>query len=238
MPSMTTDERRESTLNLDRLSEAVRLCSACPLGTQGTGVPGMVVVGQGQTEPDVDLGASEHGSVMILGEAPGGVEMARGLPFQGGSGQLLHSLLKEAGLTSYYVSNIAKHRPWVVKGKQQAPDKVAIEACAPFLRAEFDLVKPAKLILLGKTAAKLVCKSNFSMKDMVNTTTTYQVEQVHWESPGLPTLVLYHPAHFLYNRTAPWIQKQVSEWKRAVRMFLGDRPPEYRIEKVRCETHG
>ena len=166
---------------------------------------------------------------MVLGEAPGGVEMARGRPFVGGSGQLLHSLLKEAGLTRYYVSNIAKHRPPVVKGKQQAPDKVTIEACSPFLRAEFEVVKPTKLILLGKTAGKLVCEGNFSMGKVVNQ--TYEYERI-------PTLLLLHPAYFLHNRTAPWIQKALREWKASVRMFLGDRPPEYQIEKVRCEAHG
>ena len=118
-----------------RLAEAVRLCEACPLGVQGRGVPGMWC-GEAQD-------ASDGESVMVLGEAPGGVEMARGQPFVGGSGQLLHSLLKEVGLTRYYVSNIAKHRPWVVKGKQQAPDAVAIKACGPFLKQEFALIKPA-----------------------------------------------------------------------------------------------
>ncbi len=220
-------------MSYDRLAEAVRMCEACPLGVQGRGVPGMWA-GEAPSAPGAEV-------VMVLGEAPGGVEMARGQPFVGGSGQLLHSLLKEAGLTRYYVSNIAKHRPWVVKGKQQAPDKVAIEACAPFLRAEFDLVKPAKLILLGKTAAKLVCEGNFSMKDKVNTTFT-TAPNLFTGSPSyrdtIQGLVLYHPAHFLYNRTAPWIQKQVSEWKRAVRMLLGDRPPEYQIERMRCKTHG
>ena len=209
-------------MSYDRLAEAVHLCEACPLGVQGRGVPGMW--------SDGALSASGEEVVMVLGEAPGGVEMARGQPFVGGSGQLLHSLLKEAGLTSYYVSNVAKHRPWVVKGKQQAPDKVAIEACAPFLRAEFELVKPVKLILLGKPAAKLVCEGNFSMGKVVNR--TYKAED------GLDVLVLYHPSYFLHSRTAPWIQKQISEWGRAVRMFLGDRPPEYAIEQVRCETHG
>ena len=180
--------------------------------------------GKALSEPDGE-------GVMVLGEAPGGVEMARGQPFVGGSGQLLHSLLKEAGLTRYYVSNVSKHRPWVVKGKQQPPDAVAIKACGPFLRVEFELVKPTKLILLGKTAAKLVMDGNFAMKDVVNQ--TFRCKK--W---GLvPTLVLYHPAHFLYNRTAPWIQKQISEWKRTLRMFLGDRPPEYAIEKVECKTH-
>jgi len=177
---------------------------------------------------------------MILGEAPGGVEMARGLPFQGGSGQLLHSLLKEVGLTAYYVSNIAKHQPPKVKGKQQAPDKVAVEACAPFLRAEFDLVRPAKLILLGKTAAKLVCEGNFSMAKVVNQTFALEapwLQEPERSVPHVPVLTLYHPAHFLYNRTAPWIQKQVREWKQAVGLFLGDKAPTYRIERVRCETH-
>lgn len=200
---------------------------------------------------------------MILGEAPGGVEMAKGEPFVGGSGQLLRSLLQEVGLTSYYLSNIAKHQPPKVKGKQQAPDAVTVAACAPFLRAEFELVKPTKLILLGKTAAKLVCAGNFSMGGVVNQTYEYHTTRAGCGTcrgqgavlinppndcdfvpcptcgmdESIPTLLLYHPAHFLYNRTAPWIQKQVSEWKRAVKMFLGDRPPEYRIERVRCEAH-
>ena len=224
--------------SLDRLAEAVRLCQACPLGVMGRGVPGTWV--------DFNPAAPER--VLVLGEAPGGVEMAKGEPFVGGSGQLLRSLLLEVGLTSYYLSNIAKHQPPKVKGKQQAPDKVAVEACAPFLRAEFELIRPSKLLLLGKTAAKLVCTGNFSAKDVVNQTYKYgpcdhdHLCPIHENGVcpvnQLPTLVLYHPAHFLYNRTAPWIQKQVREWKGAVRMFLGDRPPVYRVERVRCETHG
>ena len=179
-----------------------------------------------------DLVASGGEVVMVLGEAPGGVEMARGQPFVGGSGQLLHSLLKEAGLTRYFVSNVSKHRPPVVKGKQQAPDKVAVEACAPFLRAEFEMVKPTKLILLGKTAAKLILDGNFAMKDVVNTTHSTTDACV-----PVPTLILYHPSYFLHSRTAPWIQTQISAWKRALRMFLGDRPPEYAVERVRCGVH-
>ena len=202
-------------MSYDRLCEAVRMCEACPLGTQGRGVPGMYV-------------GDEAPTMMVLGEAPGGVEVAQGKPFVGGSGQLLHSLLKEAGLTSYYVSNIAKCRPWVVRGKQQAPDKAAIEACAPFLRAEFDLIRPSKLVLLGKTAAKLVCEGNFAMKDVVNQTFEYK---------GIPTLVLYHPSYFLRSRTAPWSQKQIREWKGAVRLFLGDKAPVYQVERVLCPTH-
>jgi len=163
------------------------------------------------------------------------VEQERGKPFVGQSGELLHSMLKEAGLESYYVSNIAKHQPFKDShGKQQAPSKTEIEACAPFLRAEFDLIRPAKLILLGKTAAKLYYTGNFSMKDIVNQTFRFHVAGGPW----LDGIVLYHPAYFLRQRTAPWIQKQISDWKRAVRMFLGAKAPTYRIKRVRCEAHG
>ena len=151
---------------------------------------------------------------------------------------MLHSMLKEVGLTSYYVSNIAKHQPFKSKGKQQAPDKVTVEACAPFLRAEFDLVRPAKLILLGKTAAKLVCEGNFSMGKVVNQ--TFDTWGMRVEPPvpmSVPALILYHPSYFLRQRTAPWIQKAVREWKGAVRLFLGDKAPTYRIERVLCPTH-
>lgn len=241
--------------SLDRLAEAVRACRACPLGTTGQGVPGMWSEGalnasQGELKHHPECKPPYYGGgtkecisrcqaellVMILGEAPGGVEMARGKPFVGQSGELLHSLLKEVGLTSYYVSNIAKHQPPKVKGKQQAPDSVAVEACAPFLRAELDLVRPDRLLLLGKTAAKLVCEGNFSMGSVVNQ--TFKLKDsfcaIH---AGIPTLVLYHPSYFLRSRTAPWVQKQVNEWKRAVRLFLGDKAPTYRIERVRCEAH-
>ena len=161
-----------------------------------------------------------------------------------------------------YLSNIAKHQPFKDRqGKQQAPSKTEIEACAPFLRAEFDLVRPARLILLGKTAAKLVVDGNFSMGKVVNQTFEYHViwascetcgrrsfEPREWPEGttacpacsmdgGIPTLILYHPAYFLRQRTAPWIQKQIRDWKSAVRLFLGAKAPTYQIERVECETH-
>lgn len=217
-----------------RLAEAVRACQACPLGGMGHGVPGMWSDGQ--------YSASRDRRVMVLGEAPGGVEMIQGKPFVGQAGELLHSLFEEVGLTSYYISNIAKCRPPVMRGKQQAPDKVTIEACAPFLRTEFELVRPTHLLLLGKTAAKLVVDGNFGMKDVVNTTidamtgaTSNTDGTARWITT--PTLILYHPSYFLRSRTAPWVQKQMREWKQAIKLFFGAEVPKYRIEEVHCEVH-
>jgi len=252
----------DQDMSLDRLSEAVSMCSACALGARGKGVPGMLVLPENQTPTGSDL----VGAVIVLGEAPGAIEQERGQPFVGQSGELLHSMLKECGLESYYVSNIAKHQPFKDKhGKQQAPSKTEIEACAPFLRAEFDLVKPAKLILLGKTAAKLVVDGNFSMGKVVNQTFEYGGKntlnlltdtkhhlchgdmdghtcllgecEIHYPKKAIPTLILYHPAYFLRQRTAPWIQKQIRDWKSAVRLFLGAKAPTYQIEEVKCEIH-
>ena len=231
--------------SLTRLSEAVSICSACALGTRGKGVPGMLVLPPQSILSDGTLSVSRDNLVMVLGEAPGAVEQERGKPFVGQSGELLHSMLNEVGLTSYYVSNIAKHQPFKDRqGKQQPPSKTEIEACAPFLRAEFDLIRPAKLILLGKTAAKLMVEGNFSMGKVVNQTYEYEFETVPRDSPSggasvsLPTLILYHPSYFLRQRTAPWIQKQIRDWKSAVRLFLGAKAPTYQIERVRCDTHG
>ncbi len=237
-------------MTLDRLSEAVSTCKACALGTRGHGVPGRWSDGAlSALEHHPECKPPYHGGmgpcisrcqagplVMILGEAPGAVEQERGKPFVGQSGELLHSMLEEVGLTSYFISNIVKHQPFKDKhGKQQEPSKVEIKACAPFLRAEFDLIQPSKLILLGKTAAKLVKVGNFSMKDVVNTTQSWGFEATN---AMIPVLYLYHPAYFLRQRTAPWIVKQMSDWKRSVRMFMGDRPPTYQIERVRCAVHG
>ena len=72
----------------------------------------MTVLPEGQTSSDVAVAVSPDDLVMVLGEAPGAVEMERGKPFVGQSGELLHSMFKECGLESYYVSNIAKHQPY------------------------------------------------------------------------------------------------------------------------------
>ncbi len=241
-------------MDLDRLSEAVRLCKACPLGTRGHGVPGMWCG---------DDPVAADGTLMVVGEAPGAVEMERGKPFVGQSGELLHAMFEECGLTTYYVSNIVRHQPYRDRnGKQQAPSKTEIEACAPFLRAEFDLIRPSLLILLGKTATKLVVEGNFSMGKVVNQTYEYGAEPCEkcrgtgvrhaageptqelcgecsgeGGKEGIPTLILYHPSYFLHQRTAPWIQKQIRDWKSAVRLFLGAKAPTYQIEEVKCEVH-
>lgn len=219
------------------LTEMVRQCRACPLGFRGDGVPGEYVGHiPNPDHPLTDTAGHylELPEVMVIGEAPGRVEQEEGRPFVGDSGQLLRALLEECGVDSYYLTNVVKHRPPVTigwKGKQEKPNAAAIKACAGFLEAEMEMVRPMKLILLGNVAACriLALPGNTAMKEMVNRV---------FEQGGDKALVLYHPAYFLHARTAPWVNKALSDFKRSLRNFMGAPIPHYAIEKVDCSTHG
>src|SRR3989337_2817653 len=212
----------------------IQECTACPLAWRGKGVPGEYV---GEVTEHIGLERT-----VVIGEAPGAVEQAEGRPFVGDSGQLLRSLLADCGLTAYYLTNIVKHRPNAKSGKQQPPDETATRACSPWLRAELVSVRPSKIILLGKVAAKWFTPGLMfsSMSDSVgknpSVVSIVNSEFTHAEYPGVRFLVLYHPAYFLHSRTAPWINRAVNDWKRAVRNFLGAEIPYYQIEKVECAT--
>lgn len=201
------------------LCEAVKQCRACPLGAQGLGVPGEFI------------GPNPQPEIMAILEAPGGIEQEVGRPVWGESGQLFRTLMDECGVKSYYVTNVAKHRPLVLKGKQQRPDAVAIKACGGFLDAEITMVRPSRLILCGNVAASRILgvPGNTAQSALVNR--VFEAELPYGKAP---TLVLYHTAYFLHNRTSVWVNKQINDWKRALRNFLGADIPHYNIEEVRC----
>ncbi len=225
-------------MSYETLTQMVRACEACPLGERGVGVPGEYV-GDQPLNAALDLGiptdATVYGvrDVMVIGEAPGGTEQHAGRPFIGSSGQLLRTMLADCGLESYYITNIAKHRPWVENRKQQAPSKDTIKACSGWLLAEWKMVEPKKVILLGATAAKevLKLKGNPSQSSLVNRVYPFPFS-------AATALVLFHPAYFLHNRTARYVQKNINDWQRALRNFLGADLPTYPIEKVECIIHG
>lgn len=208
------------------LVDLVRTCKTCPLGVKGVGVPGAYFLGGSRVQHRAE-GEGEP-ELMIIAEAPGDVEQDQGWPVMGSSGELMHAMLNEVGVMFYYVTNVAKHQPWKVRGKQQPPDSVAIKACSPYLDLELAMTRPSRLLLLGKTAAKLALPGNISIGKEVGTTVEYR---------GLPTLILYHPAYFLYNRTSRWANKGMKDWKKAVRVFMGGRPDKYKVEEVKCEIH-
>jgi uracil-DNA glycosylase family protein len=142
---------------LDELRRAAARCTACPLHELGT----QTVFGEGPAEADL----------MLVGEQPGDVEDREGHPFVGPAGGILDKALKEAGIErgDAYVTNVVKHFKWTPKGKRrihQTPKAEEIQACAPWLEAEMEVVDPEVLICMGATAVRAVIGSKAKvMKD-------------------------------------------------------------------------
>jgi DNA polymerase len=132
---------------LKSLQEAAAGCTACPLHETGT----QTVFGEGL----------KRARLMLIGEQPGDREDIEGNPFVGPAGRILDEALAEAEIDrgDAYVTNVVKHFKWTPKGKRrihQAPRAEEIKACAPWLKAELDVVDPELMVCLGATAVRAV----------------------------------------------------------------------------------
>ena len=142
------------TTELDELRDSALSCRGCDLYRDAT----QTVFGAGA--PDA--------RIVVVGEQPGDIEDRRGAPFVGPAGKLLDRAIDDAGLDRghMYVTNAVKHfkhRP-AAPGKRrihQTPDRVEIVACRPWLVAEFALLKPEAIVVLGATAAKALLGPSF-----------------------------------------------------------------------------
>ncbi len=94
---------------------------------------------------------------MFVGEGPGESEDLRGEPFVGRAGQLLTQLIEGIDLTraDVYIANVVKCRP--PGNRDPRPDE--IEACAPWLDRQLDLVRPRVIVTLGNFATKLLLQT-------------------------------------------------------------------------------
>src|SRR3954468_24095032 len=129
--SVTPDERRRT---LDQIAAEVAVCTRCPLHETRT----LAVPGEGS--PDTE--------VVFVGEGPGYNEDQQGRPFVGAAGALLNDLLKQIGWRrqDVYITNVVKCRP---PGNRD-PEPYEIEACAPFLKRQLEVLDPAVVVTLGR----------------------------------------------------------------------------------------
>ena len=121
-----------------QLMEQVNACEKCRLCQSRN----HVVPGEGDP----------HARLMFIGEGPGQEEDRRGRPFVGRSGELLTRMIHAIGLerSEVYICNIVKCRP--PQNRNPEPDEAA--ACLGYLRAQFALVRPRVVVLLGKVACQ------------------------------------------------------------------------------------
>ena len=95
---------------------------------------------------------SVQARIMLIGEAPGKDEDAKGQPFVGRAGQLLDRMLAAIGLgeADVYITNLVFWRP----PGNRTPSPEEVQVCQPFVERQIELLAPELLIFLGNAAAK------------------------------------------------------------------------------------
>ena len=156
------------------LRDAVAACQQCALAGSRT----QTVFGRG----------SETARLLVLGEAPGAEEDARGLPFVGRAGQLLDRMLAALGLDEeqFYIANVLKCRP---PGNRN-PTADEAHTCAPWLERQIDLLSPELIVAVGKVAAQRLLGEDAPLYKLRG--------RVHRYGPrSIPVIVTYHPSYLL-----------------------------------------
>lgn len=132
--------------------------------------------------------------VMIVGEAPGAEEDARGLPFVGRAGQLLDRMLAVIGLSrqeNVYITNLIYWRP---PGNRD-PSPIEMQMCAPFLLRQIELKKPKLLLTAGKFATHAMLNKEDGIMKLRGRKLSYAQEGM----AAIPCIPMLHPAYLLRN---------------------------------------
>ena len=163
----------ESGEKLDVLREQIAVCTRCELHRAATNpVPG-------EGNPDA--------RILLIGEAPGFHEDAKGLPFVGNSGKFLTQLLEKAGLSreEVFITNVVKHRP--PGNRDPLPDEMA--ACAHYLDEQIEIINPDVIVTLGR----------FSLARYFPGQRISKIHGQPKEINGRYVVPMYHPAAALHN---------------------------------------
>lgn len=138
------------------------------------------VPGDGPMSPDY----------MLIGEAPGRLENAKRLPFQGRAGINLVNLLEDLKINPFaqvFMSNVVKYWPRNSNGKTRAPSLDEINESREYLIKEIEIVQPKIVGLCGFVAIKAL---------FPRISDVYSVNGRLLDNRYVP---LYHPAVPTYN---------------------------------------
>ena len=155
------------------LKASVAACTACGLRKTCT----QTVFGVGD----------ERAHWLLVGEAPGAEEDARGEPFVGQAGKLLDSMLAGIDLKrgeDVYIANVLKCRP---PGNRN-PEPAEVAQCSPFLARQVELIQPRLILAMGRFACQTLLDTDASIASLRGRLHRYQ---------GVPLIVTYHPAYLL-----------------------------------------
>ena len=132
-------------------------------------------------------------AAMLVGEAPGASEDARGIPFCGKSGELLDNMLKSIELyrkKNVYITNTVFWRP----PANRQPTTEEVEICRPFVEKHIALSSPKLLILVGSTASTSLLGKHLQISKIRQI--YYQYNNCYLTNP-IPTTAIFRPAYLL-----------------------------------------
>jgi DNA polymerase len=172
------------------LSEEIKACRACPLGSQRIqAVPGV---------------GSHDARVMFVGEGPGFDEDHKGEPFVGRSGKLLDKIMESIGLSrrTVYIANIVKCHPMKdpsdpeQHGNDRPPSPDEIAACRHWLDTQIRAISPRFLVTLGAVPARVLLADATPISKIRGAWREYDPGGGAAKVRLLPT---FHPAALLRN---------------------------------------
>jgi len=134
---MDAKERAESSKTLMELEAALENFNGCSL--------------KATAKNTCFKRGSDAARLMLIGEGPGRDEDIQGAPFVGRAGQLLDKMLHAINLyeEDIYITNIVYWRP----PGNRTPTPQEVQACAPFLERQIELLNPEFLVLIGGPAS-------------------------------------------------------------------------------------
>ena len=165
------------------LKDICSSCSRCGLCNGRTNV----VFGRGNINAEL----------LFVGEGPGRQEDEQGVPFVGQAGQLLSLALKSCFFeeNDYYIANVIKCRP----PNNRTPYPEECEACLPYLRKQFAMIKPKIVVCLGGVAASNLIDKNARITAV----------RGRWiKKKGVFFYATYHPAALLRDES-----KKIVMWQ-------------------------
>ncbi len=138
-------------------------------------------------------GGNHQAEIMLIGEAPGFNESKTGRPFCGAAGRILDELLASARVKreDIYITNLLKCRP----PQNRDPKEEEINACAPYLERQIQLINPKTICPLGNYATKYILKK-YDLGDKIES-----ISKIHGKifEADRKIIPLYHPAVGLYR---------------------------------------
>jgi len=153
-----------------------------------------------------------HMNIMIVGEAPGKTENAKGIGFVGASGKLLWKILDKYGLNRelFHITNVCKCFNPAIK----TPKNKHIDICGGWLKREIELVNPFLILSFGNTGNQFFRGESSGIMS-INGTTQWHDKFGCWVTYSV------HPAMAMYDRAnMPLLEESLGEFVKKMNVLM------------------